>query len=108
MVSRMPMTLKLRGLTTKFLLRRFARGRLPETVLRRPKKGFSVPLALWFKGPWKEKLRKELLRGTGTSVLFDPMVIGRLLKEHESGWRDHSMKLWGLLILSLWHKEHLE
>ena len=106
-VSRLPLSWKLRGLTTKYLLRKLAKDILPEKVAKRPKRGFAVPLAHWFKGPLKEMIRVKLLDGKGGwDTLFRSDCIERLLLEHGSGRRDHSLKLWGLLIMRLWHAEH--
>src|SRR6266566_2004827 len=54
--TRLPLDLKLRGLRSKFLLKRALRGLLPEAILRRPKKGFGIPVADWFRGPLKEQM----------------------------------------------------
>jgi asparagine synthase (glutamine-hydrolysing) len=104
-VSRMPLSVKLNGLTTKYFLRKIAKDLLPSEVLHRPKRGFSVPLARWFKGPFRETIRKELLPPEDTwSAPFQGGYIRQLLEEHEEGRRDHSLKLWGLLVLRCWYK----
>ncbi len=72
---------------------------LPHDVLYRPKMGFGVPLAKWFRGPLRERLRKDLLSGgLADSGLFDGDYLTRLVDEHQSGVRDHSAPLWTLLM----------
>ncbi|HTV46354.1 MAG TPA: XrtA/PEP-CTERM system amidotransferase [Stellaceae bacterium] len=70
---------------------------LPDDILYRPKQGFAVPLAAWFRGPLREPMRRRLdgpaLRQSG---LFDMATIGRLLDQHQAGVRDHSATLWTL------------
>ncbi len=81
-------------------------GRLPAALLNRPKMGFAVPLADWFRGPLREMLRDHLLgkrfleRG-----LASPQFVWRLLAEHERGRRDNSAWLYSLLMLELWFQQ---
>jgi asparagine synthase (glutamine-hydrolysing) len=65
----------------------------------RPKMGFSVPLARWFRGPLRERVREAVLGGTlaGTGY-FDAATLQRMLREHESGLRDYSHPLWAVLM----------
>ena len=72
---------------------------LPDDVLYRPKMGFAVPLARWFRGPLRARVRDSLLQGPmQDSGLFNPSVMQRLVNEHESGQHDHSTPLWTLLM----------
>jgi asparagine synthase (glutamine-hydrolysing) len=80
--------------------------RLPPELLTRPKRGFGVPLSLWFRGPLKsflwDHLRSAEFRGRGiTSAGF----VDHLLEEHDRGRRDNSHWLWMLLMLELWFRE---
>ncbi len=72
---------------------------LPRDVLYRPKMGFAVPLARWFRGPLKQRVREAVL---GERLLdtgwFEPRMLAHLLDEHQSGQRDHSAPLWSLLM----------
>src|ERR1700674_4295598 len=68
----LPLSLKLRGLRSKFLLKRALRGLLPERILSRPKKGFGIPVAEWFRGPLREQLLAALSRERiGREELFE-------------------------------------
>lgn len=102
----LPGSFKLRDGTGKWIFRRAIETIVPEGVLTRPKRGFAVPLARWFRGPLRHRL-DEL--GRTSSPIYrwaEPDAVARLLAEHSSGRRDHSHQLWRLLALSLW-LEHL-
>lgn len=95
----LPRDQKLRGSEGKYVLKKAFEPLLPEEVLYRPKMGFGVPLANWFRGPLKERLRRDLLEGALVETgLFNQHYLERLVKEHQSGMRDHSAPLWTLLM----------
>jgi asparagine synthase (glutamine-hydrolysing) len=98
-LATLPSSLKLRGAESKLLLKRAMEPALPRDVLYRPKMGFAVPLARWFRGPLKQRVRDavlgERLADTGW---FEPRMLERLLDEHQSQQRDHSGPLWSLLM----------
>ncbi len=101
----LPHSLKLRGLTTKFLLRRALQGFLPDSILARGKKGFNVPVARWFAGPLKPLLEEMLspsrLRRQG---LFQADYLETLMREHQERRRDHRKLLWTMLAFQLWYE----
>jgi asparagine synthase (glutamine-hydrolysing) len=103
LAASLPADLKLRGLTTKYILKRALRGVVPASVLARRKKGFGVPLARWFREDLEPLLRDvcstESIRRAG---LFRPEAVERLLVEHRDGRRDHRKKLYTLLAWQLW------
>ncbi|MGC5014906.1 asparagine synthase (glutamine-hydrolyzing) [Streptosporangium sp. DT93] len=103
----LPGELKIRGGTTKYLLKRALAGWLPADLLRRPKMGFGVPLASWLRAGLRplahDLLTDATARGRG---IFDPGAVARLLAEHAAG-RDHSDRIWALLQFELWHRTHL-
>jgi asparagine synthase (glutamine-hydrolysing) len=104
-----PPSLKLRGMTGKYLLRRAMRDRLPARILRRPKLGFPVPLAGWLRGPWRDFAHDLLLDDTARQRgLYNPAVVGRLLEAHDDGRSDASDRIWTLLNLELWHRTFLD
>jgi asparagine synthase (glutamine-hydrolysing) len=98
-LATLPNTLKIRGNEGKLLLKKAMEPRLPNDVLYRPKMGFSVPLARWFRGPLKERVRDavlgERLLGTGW---FERSTLEQLVSAHQSGASDHSAPLWTLLM----------
>ena len=94
-------SLRVKGTQTKVALRRLAQQHLPEAIVKRPKKGFGIPLAAWLRGPLKdwsgELLDPALLRRHN---LVRPAVVEKLRNEHLSGKRNHAKILWNLCALS--------
>jgi asparagine synthase (glutamine-hydrolysing) len=99
-----PGSLKVKGTTTKYLLKKLARKILPDELKLNRKWGFAIPVSEWFKGPLFSELKSRLL--DDVNQFFNKDYIERLLAEHKSGV-DHSRRLFTLLILSLWKKEYL-
>ena len=93
----LPPPLKLRGREGKYVFKSALEPYVPPEILYRPKQGFAVPLAAWFRGPLRQRLR-ETLSGPVLceSGLFDVAAIAALLDQHQSGERDHSAALWTL------------
>jgi asparagine synthase (glutamine-hydrolysing) len=105
----LPVGLKLRGLTTKYLLRRSLAKLLPPENLTRGKMGFGVPLDGWFRGSLQPFLRETLLSQQAASRGFvKPDAVRRLVDEHTSGARDHRHGLWTLLMLELWFQRFID
>jgi len=101
----LPDSLKTRGREGKIALRRaFARD-LPPQVASRGKTGFGVPLGRWFRADLRDAARDLLSTDRGW---FRRDAVQRLLDEHESGRVDHGHRLWCLLMLELWMREHVE
>ena len=93
------------GKGKQFLLRALGDRLLPE-LLNRPKMGFGVPLADWFRGPLRELLRDHLTSSRFLDRGFVvPQFLNHLLEEHERRRRDNSYWLWALLVLELWFRE---
>ena len=99
----LPENLKLRGLTTKYLLKRVLGKLLPAENLNRPKMGFGVPVGHWFRGPLEGFLRETVLSDKAARRgLFHPEVVRRYVDEHTAGRADYAHQLWTLLMLELW------
>ncbi len=98
-LATLPSSMKMRGGEGKWLFKRMLEDDLPREVLYRPKMGFAVPLASWFRGPLRHRVRDavagERLAQTG---LFNPDYLKLLVDQHQSGRRDHSAPLWSLLM----------
>jgi asparagine synthase (glutamine-hydrolysing) len=98
-LATLPASYKLHGGQGKWLFKRALEPHLPREVLYRPKMGFAVPLARWFRGPLKDRVRSAVLgERMAESGYFDPTVLRRLVDQHLSGARDHSAPLWSLLM----------
>ena len=98
-MATLPTSLKLRGDNGKLLLKKALEPALPNDVLYRPKMGFAVPLARWFRGPLRARVRAALLDGPMLETgWFNPACIRQIVEQHESGLRDHSTPIWTLLM----------
>jgi asparagine synthase (glutamine-hydrolysing) len=101
---------KMRKGEQKFILKKLAtRVGVPSEVLNRPKQGFALPLGTWMCGELKELVSTTLLDAqTLQRGYFQPSGVKRMLDEHLQGRRDHSARLWRLLIFELWHRNFLK
>lgn len=97
--SGLPPALKLRGGEGKYVLKKALEPHLPHDIMYRSKKGFSIPLAAWLRGPLRQAARDAVLgpRLLDTGM-FDRAHLEQLVSEHESGLADHSTALWSLLM----------
>ena len=109
-VGQLPTDLKLRGFTGgKHLLRRAFGRMLPREILNRPKMGFGVPIADWFRGELKDYLRDVLLdSNTLKRGYFRPEAVRKLVEDHIACRWDHGYRLWSLLMFELWHRRFLD
>ena len=101
----MPERMKLRGTTTKYVLRRAMEGILPDAILSRRKMGFPTPVGRWFRTEHSHVVREfvssERAKARG---LFDPQVLERLVRSHVEGVERHDERLWCLVNLELWQR----
>ena len=105
----LPLDMKLRGLRSKFLFKRALRGLVPDAILRRPKKGFGIPVAEWFRGPLREQMLSVLSpERMARKGFFEPAAVAALVREHLDGRRDNRKQLWTLFAFELWHDGYLE
>ncbi|HEY5943413.1 MAG TPA: asparagine synthase C-terminal domain-containing protein, partial [Solirubrobacterales bacterium] len=103
-----PAPMKLRGMEKKVVLRDALRSWLPETILDRPKQGFSVPLAEWLRSDLRDYSRDLLLDPASLChQRFRPGAVESLLTEHQAG-SEHAHRIWALMMLELWRTEVLE
>ena len=99
--------LRLRPGRSKVVLKRAFADLLPPEIARRPKMGFGVPIDRWFRGELLEELRAVLLDPSALARgLFRPEAVATLIEEHAQGRRDHAYRLWALLMLELWFRNH--
>jgi asparagine synthase (glutamine-hydrolysing) len=103
LVTGLPERLKLKGFTTKYIWKRAIRGRIPDEIGKRGKKGFGIPTAKWLCGELKdlmlELLSEKRLKKQG---IFNFSIVQRLVSDHLARRADNRKKLWNLLIFQLW------
>ena len=108
-VARLPRSLKLRGLTLKYLLRRAMADVLPEGILHRKKMGFGVPMAGWLRHEWRDLVHDTLFSARAVERgYFVPAEVRRYVDEHESGRVTHTHRIWNLLMIELWHRAFID
>mgnify|MGYP001589436460 FL=1 len=102
-VYSLPSAYKLRGLQTKYLLKKLMRPRLGRDITDRAKHGFQPPIARWLRQELSGLLREHLNPDTlGRDGLFDPGYVARLIHLHQTGKADHRKELWTLLVFQIW------
>ncbi len=106
---RVPNHLKLRGRTTKWLLRQTFADMLPAATISKPKQGFAVPTDPWFRGPLRQWTAEILFdQRTEQRGLFNPAAIRQIYADHISGRHVADTLLWLLLNLELWQRAYLD
>ncbi len=106
-VSSLPDKYRIKGLTTKWILREAMKSILPKQILDRPKVGFRMPVNEWFQGPMKNYLYDHLTGSSSISLAYyNKGRLEQVLAEHVSGRQNHEKLLWTILNLELWHKEY--
>jgi asparagine synthase (glutamine-hydrolysing) len=107
LAARLPPRWKVRGSTTKWILRELYKDLLPPRIAARGKLGFSVPLARWFAGPQLDAIKQILLAPAArTRPYLRPEKIATLIEENRTHRADHGKKLWALLNLETWLQKY--
>ena len=102
-------SLKVRGQEGKFLLKKAFEPSLPQDILYRPKMGFAVPLARWFRGPLRERVREAVLGSRlAETGWFNQKYLQHLVDAHQSGARDYSSPLWTVLMFEAFLRNVLD
>lgn len=105
----LPSHMKIHQGRRKHVMKEALKGMVPEGILDRKKQGFGVPLGVWFRGGlttvFGDILGSATTRQRG---YFEPAFIARLIQEHLSGRRDHTLRLWQLLVFELWHRHYVD
>lgn len=107
--STIPSDLRLHKGILKYILKKSMEKILPPEILKRKKKGFSVPIGMWFRKELKP-LMEEILFSSRASErgYFNPCYVQKMWKEHQDGARDFSSLFWCLLMLELWERAFIE
>jgi asparagine synthase (glutamine-hydrolysing) len=105
-VSGLSPSLKLRKREGKYIFKRALRKHLSDEILYRPKMGFAVPLASWFRGPLKQRVKDSIVGGAlGDCGIFNPDFLENIVSQHQSGARDHSAEIWALLMFDAFYRK---
>ncbi len=105
----LPEHLKLRGMTTKYLLKQVLKRFVPEENLTRAKMGFGIPIGQWFRGSMQSFLRETVLSDKALSRgLFKRERVQQMVDHHVAGKVDHDQRLWSLLMLELWFERFID
>ena len=108
-VARLPSDFKLRGRTSKYLLKKAVADLVPDTNMHRPKQGFAVPIGAWFRGELKDFLADHVLSDRfHARGLFRPAEVRRIFDDHQHGAYDYAHHLWVLLMLELWFRSFID
>jgi asparagine synthase (glutamine-hydrolysing) len=106
--ARLPVRMKLRGLTTKYILRQAMRDRLPKAILKRRKMGFPVPVGAWLRGAFRHLVdeyvigERALARG-----IFNRDYVRNVAARHLAG-ENHDERLWALINFEIWQRRFLD
>ena len=98
-----PASVRFKGNDLKHILKVAMAKDLPDEILHRPKRGFSIPLARWFRHDWYDFAHEVLLsREAGQRGFFKAGRVETMLRWHRRGWKNFGGELWALLVLELW------
>jgi asparagine synthase (glutamine-hydrolysing) len=107
-VNAIPFGLKLKGLKTKYILKRAMSGKVPQDILARGKKGFGIPIAKWFRNELRDLLLDTLSeRRIKQQGIFDHQALARLVSEHLHGVKDNRKQLWTVFMFQLWFDKYM-
>jgi len=105
----LPERMKLRGRTTKYILRESMKGILPEAILSRPKMGFPVPIASWFRGACRSIIDEYVLSERATARgIFNSDTVRELVARHQLGRENHEERLWALVNFEIWQRQFFD
>ena len=106
-VSSLPDSYRVKGFSTKWILRRAGRSLIPDSILDRPKVGFRVPVNEWFRTRMRDYLVEHLQGSESkTRSYYDPRALDRVVSDHLDGRQNHEKTLWALLNLEIWHRHY--
>ncbi|MDI6781739.1 MAG: asparagine synthase (glutamine-hydrolyzing) [bacterium] len=108
-VGSIPSNLRLHNGILKYILKRSMEGILPQEILKRKKKGFSVPISMWFKKELKTMMEEILFSPRASQRgYFNPYYVRMMWEDHQKGIKDFSSQFWCLLMLELWERAFIE
>jgi asparagine synthase (glutamine-hydrolysing) len=106
--ARMPREMKLRGGTTKWILREAMNGILPPEILDRPKMGFPVPVGKWLRGEFRHLIDEYVLGDRAVDRgIFETAAVRDLVRRHNAG-EDHAQRLFFMVNFEMWHRRFID
>jgi asparagine synthase (glutamine-hydrolysing) len=99
-----PGNLKLKGFTTKYILKKTMSGLLPKNIIYRKKQGFSLPIKNWLRDELKEYMYDQLNNSEVIKDYFDNYYLNKLMEQHIRGTHNNSHRLWALMNLEWWYQ----
>ena len=106
--ARLPSRMKIRGWTTKYVLRQSMKGILPEAILKRSKMGFPVPVGAWFRGEFRPIIDEYVLsERAARRGYFEPGFVRSLVERHQAG-ENHAERLWSLVNFEMWMRQFID
>ncbi len=104
-VESIPPSLKIKGLTQKYLLKKAASKWLSDDLIKRKKVGFAIPVDEWFQSEMRKSVEDKLLsEGSACRTFLNPLPIRKMLDEHQNKKEDHKRILFSLLTFEIWHE----
>ena len=106
--ARIPSRMKLHNFTTKYIIKNMLKKRIPQEILNREKKGFTIPARRWFRSELKNYLLEVFdEQKINKEGIFNFKEIKKILTEHFEGTKDNRREIWTLLIFELWKEKYL-
>lgn len=104
-----PCLFKMKNGVRKYILKRALSDILPDEILNRNKMGFSIPLIYWFRNELKGFAYQTILDNSeGIKQFFNLNYVKQLLDEHASGRKNHSLRIWSLIIFEMWYRKFMK
>ena len=104
----LPAAMKIKNGRRKHVLKEVAATLVPRSILDRKKQGFGVPLGTWFRGNLRELFADTLLSPASLQRgYFQPAFVRRIVDEHLAGTRDHTLRLWQLVVFEKWQQQYV-
>jgi asparagine synthase (glutamine-hydrolysing) len=104
----LPGSFKLKGMTTKYILREAIRGLVPDHVVDRGKQGYSLPVKNLLRGQLRPVMEELLRKSPLITDYMVPESVEKLMQQHLAGTHNHNHVLWALMNAALWHRRFLE
>jgi asparagine synthase (glutamine-hydrolysing) len=109
LAATLPASLKIKDGRRKHVLKEVAATLLPREIVDRRKQGFGVPLGIWFRGGLRELFADTLLSASSLQRgYFQPSFVRQIVHEHLTGKRDHTLRLWQLVVFEKWHQLYID